>query len=97
MSASDVSLSTSTHREQGYANSKADIIISADTDSKAVDVEISDLILATLKVSRNIFENMRKFVQYQLTAALNLIIYIFIGQLMFTSLPIPPFMILLMN
>ena len=55
------------------------------------------MILLTIKVGRNIFENMRKFTQYQLTVALNLMIYIFMGQLLFTSMPIPPFLILLMN
>ena len=32
-----------------------------------------------------------------MTVALNLMIYIFLGQLLFTSMPIPPFLILLMT
>ena len=32
-----------------------------------------------------------------MTAALNFMIYIIIGQALFTSMPIPPFMILMMN
>ena len=42
-------------------------------------------------------ENLRKFVQYQATVSINLVLYISLGQILFKDIPIHPPIILLIN
>jgi len=55
------------------------------------------LIYHSMKFGRNIFSNIRKFVQYQMSVAINLSLYMFIGTMLFKDPPIQPSLILFMN
>jgi Ca2+-transporting ATPase len=55
------------------------------------------LIYESIKLGRTIYQNIRKFIQYQLTIALNLLIFIFVGELVIGKSPFPPSLILFIN
>jgi len=62
-----------------------------DFAKKVSDLIIDDdfsLILEAIKFGRNIYENLRKFIQYQATISINLCLYIFIGSVTFRDWPI---------
>ena len=56
-----------------------------------------NLIFDALKLSRNIFENLRKFIQFQMCVSFNLIIYIVVGRMLFFDWPVEPSLVLFMN
>lgn len=73
---------------------------STDVTKKNSDLVLDgdfQLILEAIKLGRNMHENLRKFVQYQATISINLVIYIALGQLLFKDIPIHPPIILLIN
>ena len=50
-----------------------------------------------MKFGRNIYENMRKFIQYQLSISVNLILYVGFGSIIYTGYPVQPAIILWIN
>ena len=54
-------------------------------------------ILEAIKFGRNIYENLRKFIQYQAIISWNLAMYIFIGSLLYRDWPIQPALVLFIN
>jgi magnesium-transporting ATPase (P-type) len=64
--------------------------------SKVV-LENVDKLAESCVLGRNLFENMRKFLQYQMTVAVNLILYILISVVRHESAPIPASTILWIN
>lgn len=70
MEESDVGL-TMKYSGSGIAKKRADLIV--DDDFR--------LILETIKLGRNMYENMRKFIQFQATISINLALYFTIGSL----------------
>lgn len=72
----------------------------SDVTKKASDLIIDDdfqLILEAIKFGRNIYENIRKFLQYQLNISINLALYISVGSILYRDWPIQPAMILWIN
>ena len=60
------------------AKKRSDIILDKDFS----------LILEAIKFGRNIYENMRKFLQYQATVSINLTLYVVIGAFLYKDWPI---------
>ena len=50
-----------------------------------------------MQYGRNIFENIRKFVQYQLACAINLVIFVSLGSFIHSDSPMSPPQILWLN
>lgn len=55
------------------------------------------LIVGAMELSRNIYENMRRYIQYQLTIGVNLSFYIVLGNLFYNEIPLAPSTILWIN
>ena len=55
------------------------------------------ILLACVHLGRNIIQNIRKYVQYQLTVGLNLCFYVVIGSFLYRDFPIQPCIILNIN
>lgn len=83
---SDVGLMMSNHGSE-YCRRICDIAFERDVM----------LIYESIQLGRTIYENIRKFIQYQLTVAINLCIYIFLGCVFLSSSPVPPTTILFIN
>ena len=67
---------------------------------RVCDLGIEDdamLIYHSMKFGRNIFENIRRFVQFQLCTTINLLMYMIIGTMRFKDYPIQPVIVLLVN
>lgn len=83
---SDVGLTMSNHSQE-YCKRICDIAFERDVM----------LIYESIQLGRTIYENIRKFIQYQLVVAINLCIYIILGSLLLTTSPVPPTTILFIN
>ena len=55
------------------------------------------LIYQSIQLSRSIYENVRKFIQYQLTVSINLFLYVFIGTMLYEDYPMIASAILMIN
>lgn len=69
------------------AKKKSDLILESDFR----------LILDTIKFGRNVYENIRKFLQYQAGLSINIVLYILIGSVLYKDFPIQPVVILFLN
>jgi magnesium-transporting ATPase (P-type) len=56
-----------------------------------------ELVVDAMKLGRNMYENIRKFLQFQKSTALNLIIYVSVGTLLYKDWPIQPAVLLFLN
>lgn len=68
--------------------------------NRICDVVIDDdvmLVYESIKLSRTMYENIRKFIQYQVTAAINLFLYMSIGTVMYYDFPMAATPILFIN
>lgn len=83
---SDVGLTMSNHGAE-YCLRICDLAIEKDVM----------LITDSIMLGRTIIENIRKFLQYQLTVAVNLFLYIIIGSSLTNEVPVPPSVILFIN
>lgn len=61
-----------------------------------VDEDV-ELIVDAMKFGRNIYENIRKFLQFQKSTAINMITYVAVGTLLYKDWPIQPAILLFMN
>jgi magnesium-transporting ATPase (P-type) len=64
----------------------------SDIVRKTSDIVLNDysLIIDCMQYGRNIFENIRKFVQYQLACAINLVIFVSLGSFIHADSPMSP-------
>ena len=64
----------------------------SDIVRKTSDIVLKDysLIIDCMQYGRNIFENIRKFVQYQMACALNLVIFVALGSFIHKDSPMSP-------
>lgn len=71
----------------------------SDIVKKTSDIVVGDfsLVIDCIQYGRNIFENIRKFVQYQLACALNLVIFVALGSFIHKDSPMSPPQILWIN
>ena len=69
------------------AKKKSDLILESDFR----------LILDTIKFGRNVYENIRKFAQYQIGLSINIICYLLIGSVLYKDFPIQPVLVLFLN
>lgn len=81
---------------ESFSMRESDVGLTMLNSGSDVAKNIGDLILGgdfrilldTMKLGRNIFENVRKFIQFQVIVSINLILYITIGALLYTDWPI---------
>lgn len=89
---------------ESFGMQDADVSMTLHTGMDAVKLN-SDFILGTnfnlvfdaLKLSRNIYENIRKFMQFQICVSVNLITLVTAGRVLFYDWPVEPSLVLLLN
>lgn len=88
-----------------FALKEADVSLTMSNYGTDYCMQICDLaidrdamiIYESLKFGRTIYENIRKFIQYQLTVAINLVLVIIIGTALYGEVPFQPCLILFIN